>query len=127
MTREDWSPTWRRMLDRHLEEHPHCIYGDQPHFVPPSFGQVGFYLCDPPTDLTNRSRVEVPPSPPSVLIHEAATTSRDTGTYVLLRFSDPKKAEAFVYGRFECDDGHVVHSTVIDAILQAMRDYGEPT
>lgn len=49
------------LLKIHKEEHPNCTYGDKPHFVPPSFGQVGFYLCDPPKDLTNYSRDSVCP------------------------------------------------------------------
>lgn len=44
----------------HMEAHPDCSYGSEPHFVPPSFGQVGFYLCDVPDDLTNHSREGIP-------------------------------------------------------------------
>ncbi len=49
-----------RMRAAHLRENPNCTYGDQPHFVPPSFGQIGFYACNPPTDLTNHSRCRPP-------------------------------------------------------------------
>lgn len=35
---------------------PNCTYGDQPHYVPPGFGMIGFYACDPPEDLTNHTR-----------------------------------------------------------------------
>ena len=51
--------TRERLRELHLQAHPNCTYGDQPHFVPPSFGQVGFFLCDPPDDLTNHARQEV--------------------------------------------------------------------
>lgn len=44
------------LRDRHLAEHPNCIYGDRPHYVPPSLGQIGFYACDPPVDSTNHTR-----------------------------------------------------------------------
>ncbi len=27
-----------------------------PHFVPPCFGDIGFYSCDPPADIRNHSR-----------------------------------------------------------------------
>jgi hypothetical protein len=50
------------MQRKHLEEHPTCTYGDEPHFVPPSFGQIGFYLCDPPEDITNKTRIVERPS-----------------------------------------------------------------
>jgi hypothetical protein len=41
----------RRLLrERHLVDHPNCTY-EGPHFVPPSFGDVGFYLCDVPADI----------------------------------------------------------------------------
>jgi hypothetical protein len=53
--------TIRVMRERHREDHPNCTYGDKPHFVPPSFGQIGFFLCDVPDDLTNHSRT--PPHP----------------------------------------------------------------
>lgn len=47
------------MKRTHLEQNPDCQYGGKPHFVPPSFGQVGFYACNPPDDLENKSRVEL--------------------------------------------------------------------
>ena len=31
-----------------------------PHFVPPCFGQIGFFACDPPSDLRNHSRCRAP-------------------------------------------------------------------
>lgn len=35
-----------------------CIQcgGAGPHFVPPSFGDIGFFICDPPADIRNHSR-----------------------------------------------------------------------
>lgn len=48
------------MKERHLKDHPNCTYGDEPHFVPPSFGQIGFFMCDPPADLRNHSRCQAP-------------------------------------------------------------------
>lgn len=45
---------------QHRLDHPNCTYGDQPHFVPPSFNQIGFYACDPPADLTNHTRCVAP-------------------------------------------------------------------
>lgn len=50
----------KELRARHKAENPDCSYGDEPHFVPPSFGQVGFYLCSPPSDLTNHSRCRPP-------------------------------------------------------------------
>lgn len=50
----------QRMRQWHKEEHPDCTYGDKPHFVPPSVGQIGFYMCDPPDDLTNHCRCSPP-------------------------------------------------------------------
>lgn len=35
-----------RMRAEHKRTHPHCTYGDSPHYVPPSMGEPGFYLCD---------------------------------------------------------------------------------
>lgn len=29
------------------------------HFVPPGFGDVGFYSCDPPADIRNPSRIQI--------------------------------------------------------------------
>lgn len=38
---------------------PRC--GEQgPHFVPPSFGDIGFYTCDPPADIRNHTRCRYP-------------------------------------------------------------------
>jgi hypothetical protein len=48
------------MRRTHLEDNPGCTFGDEPHYVPPSFGQVGFYACDPPADLTNHTRCRSP-------------------------------------------------------------------
>jgi hypothetical protein len=50
----------RIMKEKHLEDYPNCTYGDEPHFVPPSFGQIGFYMCNPPADLTNHTRCMPP-------------------------------------------------------------------
>ena len=36
----------RILREKHKQDHPNCTYGDQPHFVPPSFGDRGFYLCE---------------------------------------------------------------------------------
>jgi hypothetical protein len=112
-----------RLRRRHLEEHPTCAYGDEPHFVPPSFGQVGFYLCDPPADLTNHSRAPVPPSD---LIY-AAKMGPDGGAYVLLRFQDPERARAFIWDRATATDGRVVDDEAVAALLQVLRDYGGAT
>jgi hypothetical protein len=49
-----------RMREQHIIDHPNCTYGDKPHYVPPSFGQVGFYMCDPPADLTNHTHCQPP-------------------------------------------------------------------
>ena len=27
-----------------------------PHFIPPCFGDIGFYSCDPPADIRNHTR-----------------------------------------------------------------------
>jgi hypothetical protein len=48
------------MREQHLKESPDCPYGDEPHFVPPSFGQEGFYMCMVPDDVTNHNRC-IPP------------------------------------------------------------------
>ena len=50
----------QRMRRQHKIDHPDCTYGDRPHFVPPSFGQIGFYMCDVPDDLTNHTRCRAP-------------------------------------------------------------------
>lgn len=55
---------------------PDCTYGDSPHFVPPSFGQVGFYACQVPADLTNHTRCR----PPYDHTHEEHFMSDDTPT-----------------------------------------------
>lgn len=39
---------------------PGCKYGDKPHFVPPGLGDVGFFMCAPPSDIRNHTRC-VPP------------------------------------------------------------------
>jgi hypothetical protein len=48
------------MLEAHLRDHPGCTYGLQPHFVPPCFGDVGFFMCDPPADIRNHTRCRPP-------------------------------------------------------------------
>jgi hypothetical protein len=48
------------MREAHLKENPNCPYGDEPHFVPPGAGQVGFYMCMVPDDITNHTRC-IPP------------------------------------------------------------------
>lgn len=48
------------LKQRHREENPNCTYGDQPHYVPPSGGLIGFYLCNVPDDLTNHTRCDPP-------------------------------------------------------------------
>lgn len=57
-------PTTKKLAERLREQHkadyPDCTYGDRPHFVPPSFGQIGFFMCAPPTDLTNHTRCRAP-------------------------------------------------------------------
>lgn len=50
----------KTLRELHREKYPHCTYGDKPHFIPPSFGHVGFYLCDMPADLTNHTRCRAP-------------------------------------------------------------------
>lgn len=52
--------TMQLLKQRHKEEHPDCQYGDQPHYVPPSGGMIGFYMCDVPEDLVNHSRCQPP-------------------------------------------------------------------
>ena len=47
----DKSDFMKIVREKHKLEHPGCEYGDKAHYVPPSFGQVGFYLCDPPKDV----------------------------------------------------------------------------
>ena len=68
-------PVIKMLRRKHKEENPECPYGDEPHFIPPSFGQVGFYACMPPEDLTNHTRcrppydhehADHPPLPPSL-------------------------------------------------------------
>ena len=39
--------------------HPDCT-DLGPHFVGPSFGQIGFFLCQVPEDLTNHTRCMPP-------------------------------------------------------------------
>lgn len=117
------SKNWAQLRRRHLEEHPTCTYGDEPHFVPPSFGQVGFYLCDPPADLTNRSRA--PASPTDLM--RAAKTGPDGATYVLLRFRDPERAKVFIWDRAVAADGHVVENEAVATLMQVLRDYGGAT
>jgi hypothetical protein len=34
------------MYESHIKTHPWCSYGRQPHFVPPSLGDPGFYACE---------------------------------------------------------------------------------
>jgi len=114
---------WAQLRRRHLEESPTCTYGDEPHFVPPSHGQVGFYLCAPPADLTNRSRET--PEPPTDLMKAATTGPDHTERYVLLRFETAREARAFEYEMSLRPESRVVESTVVTAILQAMTDYGE--
>jgi hypothetical protein len=43
------------LKESHKRDYPQCTETG-PHFVPPSFGQVGFYTCSPPVDLTNHTR-----------------------------------------------------------------------
>lgn len=50
----------RRLRECHMASHPDCTYGDQPHFIPPSFGDVGFFLCERPADIRNHTRCEAP-------------------------------------------------------------------
>jgi len=55
------TPSLSQILHKiHQEKYPNCTYGDKPHFVPPSFGTIGFYLCNPPEDITNHSRCRTP-------------------------------------------------------------------
>lgn len=46
----------RRMREQHLRDNPDCPYGDEPHYVPPGAGTVGFYACQPLDDITNHDR-----------------------------------------------------------------------
>lgn len=39
--------------------HEDCV-DDSPHFVPPSFGEIGFFTCNIPSDLTNHTRCRPP-------------------------------------------------------------------
>lgn len=48
------------LREQHLKENPNCTYGDAPHFVPPMFGDVGFYMCQPPEDMLNHTRCRAP-------------------------------------------------------------------
>jgi len=50
----------KQMRKRHLEENPDCTYGDEPHFVPPSVGDIGFYMCQVPKDIVNHTRCRAP-------------------------------------------------------------------
>jgi hypothetical protein len=38
---------------------PHCG-GEGPHFIPPSFGDIGFFSCDVPADIRNHTRCRPP-------------------------------------------------------------------
>lgn len=46
----------QRMRVRHTLANPNCTYGDRAHYVPPCFGDLGFYLCNPPSDIRNHVR-----------------------------------------------------------------------
>ena len=63
------TPDWLKLMqEQHKKDHPTCKYGDEPHFVPPSFGQRGFYLCEldeakargEEPDLVNHTRCRPP-------------------------------------------------------------------
>jgi len=47
--------------EQHLKDHPMCTVGPKiPHFVPPSFGEIGYYTCDIPADTRNHTRCRAP-------------------------------------------------------------------
>jgi hypothetical protein len=50
----------RMAHESHMAAHPDCTYGYEPHFVPPSLQQIGFFLCDVPSDLRNHARCRWP-------------------------------------------------------------------
>ena len=44
-----WPPSeYETMVhNHHLANHPGCTFAfNDPHFIPPSFGEPGFFLCD---------------------------------------------------------------------------------
>jgi hypothetical protein len=53
--RSVWEPTCRRCGEKGS------------HFVPPCFGDIGFYICDPPEDLRNYTRWPLGTVPGDVL------------------------------------------------------------
>jgi hypothetical protein len=53
-------PLTAKIRAEHKKSHPNCTFGDQPHFIPPGAGMIGFYECDPPADLTNHTRCMPP-------------------------------------------------------------------
>lgn len=57
--RRERQKKWRTMLSHKNAYGVECELA-YPHFVPPSFGQVGFYSCNPPADLTNHTRCRPP-------------------------------------------------------------------
>jgi hypothetical protein len=48
------------MYEQHRVKVPTCTFGDQPHYVSPSVGQIGFYMCDIPDDIRNHTRCVAP-------------------------------------------------------------------
>lgn len=53
-------PLAAKIHAQHLTEHPNCTFGDEPHYVPPGAGMIGFYACDLPADLINHTRCMIP-------------------------------------------------------------------
>lgn len=51
------------MREHHRRTHPNCTYGDEPHYVPPSAGCRGMFLCEIPV-VCERHRL-ISPSEPS--------------------------------------------------------------
>ncbi len=49
---------WVRAANRRKGLVPRCPECGQagPHFVPPCFGDIGFFSCNPPADIVNHSR-----------------------------------------------------------------------
>lgn len=52
-------PLATKIRDDRSGHHPDCTEMD-PHYVPPGFGQIGFFTCNPPADLRNHTRCRPP-------------------------------------------------------------------
>jgi hypothetical protein len=57
--RRERQKKWKILMAHKNKQGEECT-NESPHFIPPSFGDIGFFTCNVPDDLTNHTHCRPP-------------------------------------------------------------------